>query len=389
MQDYFCDCIIFGGGVCGLWVDAYLQEKGYNTLLLENNVIGGEQSSLSQGILHRGMKYALSKKATGISKLLQESTKIWDDALLGKYPVNLKKVEIYASKQLIWSEPKLLASFFSKSAQKLFFSEIQKLKINELPKWLAHKPKNIFWLQEKVINAYSMAENFYNKYKEHYYTYQWEKKNITLKRQKKLIGIFFKKENFTLWTQKVILASGKGNSSLADFLQTPTPMQIRPLRMLAIEHSSLPPIYGHCISTSSKPLFTISSHLKKNKKMLWYLGGKIAEEKEWSLQQITNIIQKNIRVDFLNAKWLFLEVDRAEPYQKSGNLPDEPFVMEKKDTIICFPVKLAFAPLVALETEKILKKLAIKPSFLNKKRIPLKKAELRKPFYETLWQKQQ
>lgn len=385
MKHYYTDCIIFGGGVCGVWIDAILTENGYHTCLLEKDKIGGEQTLLSQGIIHKGMKYLLGGSTPKIANLLLASTKIWEESFAGSYQVDLQKTEIYTNKQLVWNENNLFSSFFAKSSQQAFRSEIQKLNSSEIPKWLTHRPKNIFWLREKVINAHSMMKNFYQKYKKHYYQYSLEKENFSLEKQKDWVGLKLPKENILLWTKKIILAAGKGNEKLAKIFNIPYKMQLRSLSMLVVEHNEPLSIYGHCITTSSKPLFTISSHPKSSGKIVWYLGGKIAEVQKGQtqdFQKTSDLLQKNIRINLQKAHWKSIVVQRAEPYQKNTILPEKPYIKDHQNVIVCAPVKLAFAPLIAIETHKILQKNNILPCFFEKKKLPFLKAKLAHSFYE-------
>ena len=384
MKSYYFDCIIFGGGVCGVWIDAILQKQGYSTCLLEKNTIGGEQTLLSQGIIHKGLKYLLGNRTAKITNLLTKSADIWEQALAGNYEVDLSKTEIYADKQLIWNEQGLLASFFAKGSKQIFHSQVEKLKFSEFPTWLTHQPKHIFWLKEKIINSYSMMHNFYAQQKNHYYQCSLEKENCSYTSKEGLVGIKFKKENILLWTKKFILAAGKGNSTLATYFDLPYKAQLRPLTMLILEHSAPFKIYGHCITASSKPLFTISSHYKKNGNMLWYLGGKIAEKQQASaqkLQEATQLLQKNIKLNLVDAKWKMISVDRAEPWQKTGLLPAAPFVKNYTDFIVCSPVKLVFAPIVALEVKKMLAQQHILPCFSSQKILELRQAKLGSAFF--------
>ena len=58
------DVAIIGGGIAGLWLFRRLNDMGYKALLLENATLGGGQSIKSQGIIHGGIKYALSGNLT-------------------------------------------------------------------------------------------------------------------------------------------------------------------------------------------------------------------------------------------------------------------------------------------------------------------------------------
>ena len=87
----------------------------------------------------------------------------------------------------------------------------------------------------------------------------------------------------------------------------------------------------------------------------------------------------------LGAEWQSIKIDRAEPEQKRGRLPDESFVKNFDKTILCFPVKLALAPQMAWAVREMLKKEKIKPRFKQSKIQELPKAKLKEPFWETLF----
>jgi hypothetical protein len=383
MKQYYQDVIIFGGGICGVWTDAFLRAGGYSSILLEKNTIGGTQTILSQGIIHKGLKYLLGREIPKIAALLSKNAKIWDEALSGGGPIDLSKAEVYTQKQLLWNAQNFLSSFFAKTSTKLFRSEVEKIEKTDIPDWLTYQPKNIFWLKERVLNIHSMMKIFYEKNKKHYYHYDLEEKNFSIEKKENLIGLKLPKEKIILWTKKIILAAGAGNEKFAKLLDIPCRVQLRALNMIALEHNYPLQIYGHCITASSKPLFTLSSHPKKNGKMLWYLGGKIAELKNAEPQALAKILQKNIRIHLKDATWKSFCVDRAEPWQKNGLLPEKPFIKDYNKAMICFPVKLAFAPWVALEVQKKMQENGILPHFSDKKIPELRPIKLASAFYES------
>ena len=52
------DIAIIGGGVAGLWALNLLRQRGYSTVLFEQDALGSDQTIGSQGIIHGGIKYA-------------------------------------------------------------------------------------------------------------------------------------------------------------------------------------------------------------------------------------------------------------------------------------------------------------------------------------------
>ena len=401
MKKYNFDIVVIGGGIAGVWTHSLLKKAGYSCCLLEKKTIGGEQSLVSQGIIHKGMKYLLGKFIPDIAGNLLPIAKLWDAALSGKGELDLSDTEIYTEQQLIWQSQSLLSSFFispllDSAAKKIFQSQVQKLKPLEYPFWL-EKNKAAFWVKEKVINSHSLFKNFYNQQKENYY----QASEITeIKSSGDFISL--KVGDVVLRTQKIILAAGMGNIALAKKFQIKQRIQLRPLKMLAVKFFPAPKelentesqgsakIYGHCVGAAIKPLFSISTHKRKDNGLVYYLGGKIAEdgvnkEDNGLIAEAKKLLKKNTGLKLKGAEWQSIKIDRAEPEQKRGRLPDESFVKNFDKTILCFPVKLALAPQMAWAVREMLKKEKIKPRFKQSKIQELPKVKLKEPFWETLF----
>ena len=218
MKEYSFDVVVIGGGIAGVWVHSLLQKTGYSCCLLEKKSIGGEQSLLSQGIIHKGMKYLLGKLLPDIAGNLLQTAELWDSALSGKGEIDLSETEIYTEKQLIWQSQAFLSSFFTSSlldlsAKEIFQSQVQKLSPLEYPFWLEQK-KKAFWLKEKVINNHSLFQNFYKQQKKNYY-------QIGAIKNIHICDNFISLEtgDVLLKAQKIILAAGQGNVALAKKFQ--------------------------------------------------------------------------------------------------------------------------------------------------------------------------
>ena len=70
MIDVSLDTVIFGGGIAGLWTLNKLHNEGRQVILLESQAIGAGQTGMSQGIVHGGMKYALTGKLSEASQAI-------------------------------------------------------------------------------------------------------------------------------------------------------------------------------------------------------------------------------------------------------------------------------------------------------------------------------
>ena len=59
-RDLHYDLIVIGGGVSGLWLLNHFSQLGYSIALFEKDELGSQQTIASQGMIHGGVKYALS-----------------------------------------------------------------------------------------------------------------------------------------------------------------------------------------------------------------------------------------------------------------------------------------------------------------------------------------
>lgn len=139
---------------------------------------------------------------------------------------------------------------------------------------------------------------------------------------------------------KSIWAAGAGNEWL-------TPIQRRPLHQVLLEWEKEYPVYVHEIGHGERPALTITTLGKT-----WHLGGDLAESgvSLSSSEQIKRAQQKLSQLfpsmDFSHAKFSSFLIDRIEPKSMDGSPQRTPFVKKIKDSIVVFPGKLVFAPLV-------------------------------------------
>ncbi|WP_312155749.1 FAD-dependent oxidoreductase, partial [Pseudomonas sp.] len=155
------DVLIVGAGVAGLWLNARLRRLGYSTVLVERASLGGEQTIKSQGIIHGGIKYALTGSLTGASEAIADMPRRWRDALNGSGELNLDKVRLLSDAHYLWSPGSLLGNVTSFFASKAMRGRVDQVKGEQLPPALqdrAFKGK-VYRLAELVIDVPSLLAN--------------------------------------------------------------------------------------------------------------------------------------------------------------------------------------------------------------------------------------
>ncbi len=107
------DVVIFGGGVAGLWALNRLRKAGYQAILLENRALGSGQTMKSQGIIHGGLKYALTGFLNASANAVEAMPKRWKECLAGRGEIDLASVHRLSDEQLLWSTGSLISEMAS------------------------------------------------------------------------------------------------------------------------------------------------------------------------------------------------------------------------------------------------------------------------------------
>ena len=352
--DIHTDILLFGGGIAGLYLLKLLSNLGYDCMLIEKNQLGGGQSLQSQGIIHGGLKYALGGNLNAESDAIKEMPDRWRKLLAGEETIDLSNTKVIAKTQHMWSAGKFASKFTSFFASKLVRGRIDKLKKDQMPA-LFQAPQftgSVYKLTDLVVDTPSLLNNLCQGLEQRILhgeatafnsdeTGNITSSNITLSNGQSL----------QVHHQTVIFSAGAGNESLTDLAKiTGAPMQRRPLHMLMAKHDLPYPLYAHGLGTGSKPRITITSHATDDGKMVWYLGGEIAEngiDRNSESQIIEGKKELNTLfpwVDFSNTEWATFFVDRAEPLQQGLIKPDSAYTHSEKNAIVAWPTKLTLAP---------------------------------------------
>lgn len=300
----------------------------------------------------------------------------WKASLEGMGEIDLRSVKVLSETQLLWSTGGLgseIASFF---ASKALNSRVQKLDKADYPFVLKHPhfKGHAYRLEEVVLDTPSLVEAlakphldsivkinpngyqlcFYDDNPQHIDFLTLNHNNI----------------QYQLEAKRYIFAAGEGNEKLIHaFAQTPE-MQRRPLHMVIVKLNTAYPFFAHCIDHGMSPRVTITTHPTKDGKMVWYIGGQIAEEGmhrtqaeqiEFAKEELHTLFPW---LDFSTAEWASFFVNRAEAKQAGGKRPETFFVHTRENVMIAWPTKLALTPLLSDELTRLLEQDGILPSFV-------------------------
>lgn len=352
------DIAIFGGGVAGLWLLNRLRKSGYHAVLLESDRLGSGQTRYAQGIIHGGTKYALTGKLTGSSEAIVEMPVRWRACLNGTGEIDLSPVKLLSDHQYMWSTTNLssrLAGFF---ASKLMRSRTQALEGDERPELFQH-PRfkgQVYRLDEPVLDTASLIQVLAEPYRD----FIFNSDGVTLNAQAP--GQICLSDERLINAKRLVLCAGEGNEGLLQQLGRSSPrMQRRPLQMVMLRGKILQAgVYAHCLGANALPRITITSHFDEQGNTVWYIGGQPAEQGVGrSREQQIAAARKELDglfpwIDFSDCEWSTLEIDRAEVKMADGSRPDDVFVEGDNEVITAWPTKLALAPRLADEVEKLL-----------------------------------
>ncbi|MCB1803002.1 MAG: FAD-dependent oxidoreductase [Gammaproteobacteria bacterium] len=364
MQTTHLDIAIFGAGIAGLWTLARLRKAGYRVALFERAALGGVQSIASQGIIHGGTKYALTGKLTGSAMAIGEMPGIWRDALSGNGEVDLREVHVLARHQLLWTTGSLASGMAGFFAGKVMQSRMQALPRSE---YVAPFDRDgfrgsLYRLEEPVLDTLSLIQVLHGQLGD----------ACVLQHG---MPAFERADDGWCWlnddsdrvcARRLVLCAGQGNAALLAALGRSGPrMQTRPLHMLMLR-GDLPLVQAHCLGPSANPRLTVTSYAQADGRVVWYLGGQVAEEgvkRDRDAQIAAGRAELDALlpwIHFDDVEWATLPIERAEIATEGGRRPDDAYVGVDDRVLTCWPTKLAFAPRVARLVEQGLE--GIQPS---------------------------
>jgi hypothetical protein len=368
------DIVIIGGGIAGLWLLNRLRHTGFSVILLESNTLGGEQTHKAQGIIHGGIKYALQGQLTPAAQAIADMPLVWKKCLQGRGEINLLNVPILSNQQYLWSRGMFsakMAGFLANIALKSHTKRLTKEFFPEIFQNAQFKGQ-VYSLNETVIDVSLLLRELMQPNQDVIFKIDPMAENqIELDNKDRLISLKIQAAplpSLQVNAQKFIFTAGSGNALLLKKLKYHTVRaQHRSLHMVIVKHDLPYSLYAHCLGLSTTPRLTITTHKAHDGKLIWYLGGQIAETgvKLTSAQQV-QVAKKELKklfswLDFSTAQFASFYVDRVENRQPNGGRPDSYAIKEVENMLIAWPTKLAFAPLLATEMLHLLMSKKMQP----------------------------
>tara|TARA_R110002110_G_scaffold205066_7_gene417128 strand:- start:266025 stop:267221 length:1197 start_codon:yes stop_codon:yes gene_type:complete len=363
------DIALIGGGIAGLWTLNQLRASGYSAVLFEHRALGSEQTIASQGMIHGGVKYALSGAWSGGSEIISTMPDTWRAALAGQGKVDLRGCRVLSDDFYLWSNTGLQSRVSTFFASKLLRGRVQKVTGQQRPAPLqdpAFKGQ-VYRLVDLVLDVPSLLETLVARHADAVFSVDWNSAELQREANQARIRL----PHCTVVPQQLILTAGSGNAALMQALAADTPaMQRRPLQQVLVKHEYQEPFYGHCMGSNPSPRLTISSHRTQADEPVWYLGGDLATQGtdsdpavliERAREELHGLLPW---IDFGHCEWRTIRLDRAEPKQSKLLRPDTAYVgaIEGIDNaLVAWPTKLTLSPDLGNAVEKALQERGIQP----------------------------
>ena len=357
---YSTDIAIFGGGVAGLWLLKRLRAEGYQAILLESSSVGGGQTLASQGIIHGGLKYALSGTLTKAATTIAGMPDRWRSCLAGEDPVDISDVKVLHEHYYMWSEASFRSKLKTFLGSKSLVGKVTQVKPESFPDFFADPSAkgNLYQLPDFVIDTNTLLASLANGLEDRLFLVEPSQLEFLFDANNHCTGFQLGTEDteVVIDTQRIIFCAGEGNEGLIRSAGlTKVSSQTRPLNMVYLKKKGLPEVFVHCIGDDFglSPRLTVTSHTDKDGATVWYLGGELAESGVGKSENAQLDVAKSQLakyfpwVDISNAEWGCIAINRAEANINNNYRPDGAFISEEKSIIAAWPTKLTLSPALA------------------------------------------
>jgi glycerol-3-phosphate dehydrogenase len=364
---YSTDIVIFGGGIAGLWLLNRFRSEGYQVILLEAKALGSGQTVASQGIIHGGLKYALSGSLSGAAEAIANMPARWRQCLRGEGDVDLRGCRSLSEQYYMWSDSGFRSKLKTFLGSKSLRGRVEAVDKSAYPAFFkqATVDGTLYQLPDFVVDTESLLTKLAHNQKDCIYRIDAGSVSFLKNNSNHIERITLGTDNQPLHIepQQIIFCAGEGNAALitqADLRKARS--QVRPLHMVYLKKPGLPSVFVHCIgdSFSLTPKLTVTSHVAANGTGVWYLGGELAEtgvtrNSEEQILEATALLAVSFPwLDLSNAQWGSFKINRAEANVSNNYRPDDALFIEEGNVMVAWPTKLSLTPSLAdMLTERL------------------------------------
>ena len=357
---YSTDIVIFGGGVAGLWLLNRLRQQGYSAVLLEADAIGSGQTIASQGIIHGGLKYALSGSLSAAAQAVAGMPARWRRCLAGEGDVDLTGVKLLSERYYMWSSSGFRSRLKTFLGSRSLRGQVRALDKTDYPPFFAGATVagTLYELPDFVIDTGSLLSALTARQQDAVFKVRADEIAFQKNADGSISKVFIGADGDALHieAQRLIFSAGEGNGALIQKAGLREPrLQTRPLNMIYVKKRSLPPFYVHCIGDDFglTPKLTVTSHRDRNDDGVWYLGGELAEsgvdrsndEQISEAKALTG--QLFPWVDLNGADWHCFTANRAEAAINNDYRPNDACFIAENNVLVAWPTKLTLTPSLA------------------------------------------
>ena len=341
------DVTLVGGGIAGAWLLNLLNTRGYRTVLIEAEGFGTHQTLASQGMIHGGLKYALSGNLTAASEAIADMPARWRACLAGEDDVDLRNTRLAADRYYMFAKGTALGRLTGFFASKALRGRIDPVSKADWPDAFRGFDGVLYQLNDFVVETQTLLSNLTDAHRHRTIEHRLTAQEITAQDE----GFHITTPYAEFDTQWLVSCAGEGAAALIEGLDIDLKTQVRPLKQVVVRPKHETALFAHCLTgiKGNEPRLTITTHRDAQGSLI-YLGGAIAttgvnrsdaEQIEFAKAELATCLPW---LDWTGADFETFSINRAEPYQKSGQRPDEAYVEARGRFIQCFPTKLALAP---------------------------------------------
>jgi len=356
---YSTDIVILGGGIAGLWLLNRLYSEGYQPLLIETKALGSGQTLASQGIIHGGLKYALSGSLTGAANVIADMPRRWRRCLAGDGDVNLQGVPVLSDYYYMWSDGSLRSKLKTFLGSKSLAGRVEVVERDDYPDIFSgiNIDGSLYRLPDFVVDTAALLEKLTEPVRSR--IFQIDKNNVDFSKNASSnysICIQLNEYRLEISASQIIFCAGEGNAALMEQAAIHSiAAQVRPLHMVYMKKQNLPKMFVHYVGDdfSLTPKLTVTSHQDERGQTVWYMGGDLAEggigkPKEEQIEITQGLVRDLFPwIDTSDGEWDSFTINRAEAKINNNYRPDDAYIAIESNIIVAWPTKLTLTPSLA------------------------------------------